>query len=150
MGLYVQQIVGRVKWRHYCKKSLIQNFVTVSDEALALLAIDNSEFVWEAQELDEQDVPAAKYTNKRSKRRVQEGWSQEGRVRFNLYFDMVAKHRSDNTRKNFEAKYLSEEAGGSGTSSTTSNDNNSIQKGEPIVIKDDMDVGFEAITTTSV
>jgi hypothetical protein len=148
MGLYVQQIVGRVKWRHYCKKSLIRNFVTVSDEALALLAIDNSEFVWEAQESDEGVVPQAKYTNKRSKRRVQEGWSQEGRVRFNLYFDMVAHHRSDNTRNDFEAKYLSEEAGGSGTSSTASNDNNSIPKGEHIVTKDEMDVDFDVNTAT--
>ena len=112
MSLYVQQIVGRVKWKHYFRNSLIKTFVTVSDEALALLAIDNGEFVWEAQELGGGDVPEAKYTNKRANRRVQAGWSQEGRARFNLYFDMVAQHRSENKRNKLEDEYLSKQASG--------------------------------------
>ena len=89
--------------------------MTVSDESLTLLEIDNSEFVWEAQASGHEITPSAKYTNKRAHRRVQEGWSHQGRLKFNNYFDMVKVNRDDDKRKTFELKFHSEKGGGSTT-----------------------------------
>ena len=52
---------------------------------------------------------------------------------------MVTKYRSDNTRKDFEQKFLSKAADGSASTSMASNDTNSIPKGERIVTKDELE-----------
>ena len=75
---FVKEIVGKIKWRNSVTKRPIQDFVTVSDEALTLLAIDNSEYVWEAQALNREEVPNAKYTSSRALRRLHDGWSVKG------------------------------------------------------------------------
>ena len=104
---FVKEIVGRIKWKNTVTKCLIKDFVTVSDEALTLLAIDNSEFVWEAQALKSKSVPLAKYTSSRAQRRIHDGWSASGRKKFNEYYDMVERNRKNSTRRKFENDYIS-------------------------------------------
>ena len=41
---FVKEMFGKIKWRNTVTKHIIKDFVTVSDEALTLLAIDNSEY----------------------------------------------------------------------------------------------------------
>ena len=72
MDTYVRDMVGRVKWKRNIKVKLVSEFVSISDEALTLLAIDNSGIVWEACALSVPS-PQTKYTNKASKIRVTDG-----------------------------------------------------------------------------
>ena len=97
-----KQIVERVKWKKYSKQCLINIFVTVSDEALTLLALHNSEFVWEDQYSKHATIPAPKYTCHRAHRRVKDGLSYEGRNRFNDYFDLVRENRMTKRRENLK------------------------------------------------
>ena len=97
---YVQEIVGRMRWKKLVKRNKISSFVTISDEALTILAIDNSEFVWESQALNPaRTPPSSKYTSKKPNRRLHEGWSNEGKGMFNVYFDKVKKVRDGDERK---------------------------------------------------
>ena len=75
---FVKEVVGKIKWKNTVRKSLIKDFVTVSDEALALLDIDNSEYVWEAQSLKQESVPLIKSIHHLG---VREGYMMDGQLR---------------------------------------------------------------------
>jgi len=148
---YVRQIVGRIKWRKYSKTCLISTFVTVSDEALTLLALDNSEFVWEAQALKHTNIPSPKYTCARASRRVSDGWSFEGRNKFNYYFDLVRENRTTMNRARFETLYLSHVSNAL-SASITSDGSKSIVKMPCVIPKDELGFSSEytSVTTAAV
>ena len=135
---FVKEIVGRVKWKKHYKHCLINTFVTVSDEALTLLALDNSECVWKAQALDNDITPSPKFTCNRAHRRAQDGWSYEGRKKFNEYFDLIIQNRTMKERQNFEHQFLSDASGNENTSMSSKNDNTSFDERIVISIRDEL------------
>lgn len=133
---FVKEIVGRVKWKKHNKKLLINKFVTVSDEALTLLALDNSQFVWEAQVQNKDEIPSPKYTAIRKHRRVKDGWSQQGLEKFNEYFDLIKQSRTNKGREKLEQEYLTMVSGSN--EMLTLNDHNSFKEGTVLVTRDDL------------
>ena len=145
---YVQQIVGRMKWKKLIRIQKISNFVTISDEALTLLAIDNSEFVWEAQALTQKTIPRAKYTSKRPNRRIHEGWSDDGKHMFNVYFDKVIEDRKNENRKEWEEIFHSEVL--IHTSPMMSLTGHNLTAQTNVVVKDDLGFDNECLTAIQV
>ena len=145
---YGNAIVGRVKWKKYSKQCLINIFVTVSDEVITLIALDNSDFVWEDQASKHDTIPAPKYTCNRAHRRVKDGWSYEGRNKFNYYFNLVRENRMTTKREKFETLYLSE-ASHAVCASITSDGSQSFVKIPHVITKDELAFPSEYSQTTT-
>ena len=104
---FAKDVVGRIKWRNSVKQChRVCDFVTISDEALALLALDNYEYVWEAMALKFSSVPFTKYTSPSAQRRTCDGWSITGQKKFNEYYDIVEVNRNSEQRTKLEQQYL--------------------------------------------
>ncbi len=114
---YVSVVVGKNDFRRKSKHLLLSSFVTVSDEAFALLTIKNNEEVWpikyfnssvEEGEL-ELDEPKTKFTNRRRlSGSARDGWTPEGMKQFITYYKMVAENRKSVAGLKFEKEYLEE------------------------------------------
>ena len=125
---YVSGVIGlRYFEKHKCQK-LYRNYVTVSDEAFAILTIENNWDRWIAmagtEEWKTSPVPT-KWTVTRTKadnakqkatttgsqnseptaRRFR-GWSSEGIQRYNQLFDEIKAERQTGRAKRFEEKLL--------------------------------------------
>ena len=103
-------MVDRSKWRPNYKKKKFSEIITVSDEAFAILVMENnmSDWIEEARPRPKDAEPFKKgslcrYTKpaKKSKRKgrggklsnINRGWSIEGRERYNKIYDFVKAQR---------------------------------------------------------
>ena len=103
-------VVGRKKWEKKMDISRVSRIASFTDEAWALLVLENSWGTWKQQA----DSPtgkvtsdvriATKWTNTSSLATRSEGWGDRGIERFNQLCTMVAKDRVSN--KDVEMKYL--------------------------------------------
>jgi hypothetical protein len=107
---FLKPIVGNASWRLHSLRQPLSTFVTVSDEAFALLTLENNYArwckMWEKRCYKSCEV-AAQWTNAgvskangQSKRFF--GWKPEGYRRFNELYINIKKDRE--TRATFEGK----------------------------------------------
>jgi hypothetical protein len=109
---FVVHVVGAAKFRSKVLVQFLSNFVTVGDEAFALLVLENCEDKW--MDMHSNKITKSKMTNKYTdggssvksgRSRMLKGWSNKGLNRFNELFKMV---RKDRARKDvtFEGEFL--------------------------------------------
>jgi hypothetical protein len=115
-------VAGKKEWKKDKYSSKVSEAVTVSDEAFALLLLDNSWDVFQEhasqggrEENKTKIITKPKYTGKRGGSKRFEGWSREGIVMYNtLCQDIVADRRSA-LGEEFEIdflNYIREKGGG--------------------------------------
>jgi hypothetical protein len=109
---FIRPIVGTTKWKHNFLRKRMSLYVTISDEAFALLTLENNYDrwvdMWHNQNLKTSNVEA-KWTNAgqslcngQSKRF--NGWKQDGYTRYNELYDLVEADREEEGRRNFELR----------------------------------------------
>ena len=122
--LFVTEIlkaaIGKSTWDRYCTKKLICAFVTRSDEAYALLNVENQydrwTYMWQNNDHrdKERKAPNPLYTNGgksgggRGSNRKNDGWSKEGFERFNKIHQNLGKDRELLSRVKFEEDLMNE------------------------------------------
>ncbi len=112
---YVSVVVGKNDFKRKSKIMLLSSFVTVSDEAFALLTLKNNEKVWPVKfhnnSLKEGDMeieePKTRYTNRRRLGgSARDGWTQEGMKQFMKYYELVENNRDTEEGKECERLFL--------------------------------------------
>ena len=113
---FILAVVGKIYYKENRCENLLSDFTTVSDEALAILIIENNFDTWwdmAKRNITKDSGVGRKYTNggtsagtKASSRRYQ-GWSADGIKRFNEIFDLVKLNRSLLVAKSFEESFKS-------------------------------------------
>ena len=112
---YVSVVVGKNDFKTNSKYKKLSSFVTVSDEAFALLTIKNNEEVWPVKvnnsmlgnSEEHQEEPKTRYTNRR--RLIgspRDGWTKEGMKKFKEYYKLVVNNRRSEKGIEFEKNYL--------------------------------------------
>jgi hypothetical protein len=105
-------VAGKIDWKNQRSTVPMSKVASVTDEAFALLLLDNGYYQWcDMARVDnptKRSTLAPKYTQGRSKggSRRYEGWSTEGIDRFNELTDMVKKNRTD--YKEWEWVYMAD------------------------------------------
>ena len=132
---FVSCVVGRIEWKRSCKDQPISRIASATDEAFALLVLEN---IWDSWgDVDPQDyllkrrervepkkqapegnssqkkprqkeIPG-KYTEKHRNAKRYRGWSDEGIARFNQLVKMVREDRA--RRSEFEVNFLAKQKG---------------------------------------
>ena len=131
---FVSCVVGRIEWKRSCKDQPISKIASATDEAFALLVLEN---IWDSwRDVDPQEyllkrrervepkkqapegsstsqkrprqkeIPG-KYTEKHRNAKRYRGWSEEGFARFNQLVRMVREDRAQ--RKEFEVNFLAKQ-----------------------------------------
>ena len=112
---YVSVVVGKIDFKRKSKIMPISSFVTVSDEAFALLTLKNNEKVWPVKfynsNLSEGEIeleePKTRYTNRRRlSGSARDGWTHEGMKQFMNYYELVDRNRNSEEGKECERLYL--------------------------------------------
>ena len=102
---------GKRKWNKFCSERRMKDFITFSDEAFAMLAIENNAEKWRDSvkfpTLKKKDLPKALYTEGEEGN----GWSEAGLMRFIVLFKSLVKKRRDGgeSRKKIEDEVLKRE-----------------------------------------
>ena len=114
ISYFVSAVIGRMDYRKKSCSMLLSNYATVSDEAFALLSLENNFETWmdmgHTGNTKNSTVPC-KYTNggksecKNARSQHNKGWSDEGLCRFNDLFDLVEKNREAPHAKQFEEDF---------------------------------------------
>ena len=106
-------VVAKMKWKHLVRRNLpIDTLITVSDEAFALLVLENGWEKWTKQHNE-------KTTNKKAKKDIKslhtndaregnssfDGWKPEGLDRFNMLVYKVIRDRKSVEGKAFDKQY---------------------------------------------
>ena len=111
INTYLRKSVPRSVQRGLLNKAPSTVF-TISDEAIVLWYMENSWEVWEdmkARNDTKNATIATRYTvsgDKAGGDKGDAGWSEEGKVRYNQLFDIIAKERDSKIGKDFDAYYL--------------------------------------------
>jgi hypothetical protein len=120
-------VVGKSYWKENHKTEKLSSFVTVSDEAIGLLLLENSWELWmemSARLRDGQEIGRAKkqkhdesgkglltrYTENGGHVRKDQGWSDEGLKRFVELVKLVVANREEDSKKedeSFEKEFMS-------------------------------------------
>ncbi len=113
MGHYVSAIVGKQKFKKLAEMNVLSSFVTVSDEAFALLTVKNNQEVWpvkfrnKGKKIEEMEkVPDAIYTNRRQYGKIRDGWTKEGQREFLKYYNSVMNDRKTEAGLDMEKEVL--------------------------------------------
>ena len=98
--LCMSSLIGKEFWRQNYSRVELSKYITIADEAIALLILENNVEEWIKQvETKETEKPAKKrrvtrYTGKgRNLDGRKKGWSLEGKERYNKIFDVIEKER---------------------------------------------------------
>ena len=106
-------VAGKQEWKlEKGRKTVSKSCVTVSDEAFALLLLENGweRFVFYASKEEEnqvQKLPPNLYTGRKGGNRIYEGWSDDGIERFNELCRHVHSDRMSSEGPTFEKSFLS-------------------------------------------
>jgi len=112
---YVSVVVGKNEFKRKSKIMKLSSFVTVSDEAFALLTIKNNEEVWPVKvnnsmlEVGEpqEEEPKTRFTNRRRLcGNSRDGWTKAGLKQFVDYYRLVIESRRSELGQEFEKVYL--------------------------------------------
>jgi superfamily I DNA/RNA helicase len=111
----LSQVVGRNVWKRDSPKTDVSELATVSDEAFAILLLENSYDLWsqmarqkEAEKAKKEfteQAKIAKYTLNGAGIKKNKGWRKEGLERFNQIVKDVLKDRETGGREGFEEEY---------------------------------------------
>ena len=99
-----QSVLPRKVWLSNFDKKVLSSYMTVADEALAYLILENNFVDWlKIAKKEVEDVKKrrkqTKYTmvavtgGPRGASAFRKGWSYEGKVRYNEYYDLIEKRR---------------------------------------------------------
>jgi hypothetical protein len=107
-------VVGKSKWNHGCASSLMSTFVTVTDEALTLLLLENSWDTWHQTESksytrNKEDLLQSKWTVAAKAVGRFGGWKEDGLERFNDLVKEVRKNRLEGNA--VEVQFLASKKG---------------------------------------
>ena len=116
--LCISCVVRNDSWKLNFSRVNLNKFVTIEDECLAMLILENNAEEWiEQVENSEGNKPAkkrrlTKYTGKgRKVDGTKKGWTLEGKRRFNVMFDQVLKDRENVTSKQREENLMKDWSG---------------------------------------
>ena len=116
-------VVGKVQWKRNVKKNLITKFTTNSDEAFALLVLENGWDEWIKIDAHEHFISKRGLNEEKTRKVVGGGcytaeakgsiwfggWKEEGVLRFNELCEIVKKDRAENG--SFDLRYLERTSG---------------------------------------
>ena len=103
-------MTSKHKWKNNHQYIELSKLITIADEALALVILENNYLEWieigKGHEI-EKHRRLTKYTHSRSNSDgTKKGWSLEGRLRFNEIFDETKLEREKNSSKQMEANLI--------------------------------------------
>lgn len=111
---FISSVIGKNYYKYHKRDKLMSQYVTVSDEALAILIFENNIDTWIDMANNGNTKKSRvnrKYTNGGASQgeigsscRYQ-GWSSEGIIRFNELFDLVKIDRLSAAAKPFEESF---------------------------------------------
>lgn len=114
INYFVSAVIGKMNYKKKSCSIVLSKYATVSDEAFALLSLENNYDTWMDMGLTgntkSSKVPR-KYTNggksqcKVATSQHNKGWSGEGLCRFNELFDLVEKNRAAPYAHHFEENF---------------------------------------------
>ena len=98
LRLVVKNVIFKNNWNH--KRDFIKyyKYVTVSDEAFAMLVLENHGERY-MHMMDGKDEPAPKYTQVKGSSSINKGWSDEGKMRYMELVMETEQWRSENLHK---------------------------------------------------
>jgi hypothetical protein len=103
MHLCVQNVIFKRKWMTKCMTVKYIDFVTISDEALAFLVLENNAqryFDMVDDEVEKKDYAKPIYTDVVKKGcNMQRGWTQEGKKRFMTLYKQIYAYRNERNNK---------------------------------------------------
>jgi hypothetical protein len=92
--LCLRHTVGVMTWRLKHRKFVISDIFSISDEALALVILENNAQVWKDKAFGTVTASTkARYMRKSRDGSVRKDWSDEGKIRFNNIFSQVREMR---------------------------------------------------------
>jgi hypothetical protein len=92
--LCLRHTVGVMAWRLKHRKFLISEIFSLSDEALALVILENNAKVWKDKAYGTvNESTKARYMKQSQDGSVRKDWSDEGKMRFNDIFSQVREMR---------------------------------------------------------
>ena len=92
----LSHVVGRDVWKRCAHTHTISQIATVSDEAFALLLLENSWEAWKAVAGKQTSVPCPIYSVRGPGTKRFQGWTEKGIERFNELYDDVSEDRRHN------------------------------------------------------
>lgn len=105
--LCLRHTVGVMTWKVKHRKCLITDVFSLSDEALALVILENNAKVWRNKAYSIADTDTnARYMTKAKDGSVRKVWSNEGKKRFNDVFAQVRELRSFSLSKTNEKELM--------------------------------------------
>ena len=111
--LCIASSVSHDMWRQNYSRVPISKFITVADEAITLLILENNvkEWVEQVEEKETQNPPKkrrlTRYTGKGRKiDGTKKGWSLEGKKRYNEIFDKILEDRRSESSKSREKSMM--------------------------------------------
>ena len=107
-GSFLSCLVGKIIFREKVLLHLISSFVTVSDEAYALVYLENSYDWWLAESNGEPKPPIKKWTSDHLSATLFQGWDQECIVRYNELYKSVKEMRKKKVTQRFELDFQDE------------------------------------------
>ena len=127
---FVSAVIGKMDYKKRLCSFLLSSYATVSDEAFAILSLENNYDTWMDMGLTgntkTSNVPR-KYTNGGKSKGTaatsqhNKGWSNEGLCRFNDLFDLVEKNRATHFAKHANGVRQRHQENGKKLKSCTSN-----------------------------
>ena len=107
-GSFLSCLVGKIIFREKVLIHLISSIVTVSDEAYALVYLENSYDRWLAESNGEPKPPIKKWTSDHLSAALFQGWDKEGIVRYNELYKSVKEMRKKKDTPRFELHFQDE------------------------------------------
>ena len=106
--LCFQWMVNKQVWRNNHQHVSLSGIITIADEALALVILENNFVEWieiaKGNEIDKKSR-LTKYTHGGTNRDgTRKGWTLEGKLRFNTIFDETQIEREKRASKQMEAR----------------------------------------------
>ena len=101
-------MVNKQTWKNNHQHVTLSNIITIADEALALVILENNFLEWielaKGNEIDKKSR-LTKYTHGGSnKDGTRKGWTLEGKLRFNKIFDETQVEREKRVSKQMESR----------------------------------------------
>lgn len=101
-------MVNKQSWKNNHQHVNISSIITIADETLALLVLENNFLEWmelaKGKEIDKKSR-MTKYTHGgNNKDGTKKGWTLEGKLRFNEIFDQTQLEREKRESKQMEAR----------------------------------------------
>lgn len=114
---FLRCVVGKLSWRDRVCSDYVSDFSTPSDEALALLILENSWDRWEQiYDMDgdyRKATISTRWTSDSHQASPYAGWNLEGRERFNELHQIVIRDRNTDYALPVEEKYRQKKLEGS-------------------------------------